>query len=1816
MQQLINMAKGKADRPANSDEVDPTPKTEQPFAEATKVCNLWIHDEGFSKEEVLFNADIFGESAVESEHVIEIGFLRASIEAQDFASKHDTTASTASMVDQVSQYNNGLDENASAAESLESDENAKFRFIATPMPQELRLQHPSLQICISKVIAETLGFCSGSRITVRKADPRECTATHVEIYFRDQYLARSDLWRLAISELAGKTVYRGQKLLFLGTIKAVVRNIYDHGQKFTSAYFAPSTIPIFRSESARYVIFVQMSKEMWDFDAEGRGEILFSRVIDGFLPGLFRRWAELEAKHLVSIVMFGRLECSLSPHHTSPQPDTSDVETAAIDSQALPYKDFYRVVVSDMSSGQWRSILDELKKEFRVFLRDISLQHTKTDTSTEDSTAQQDETSQPSIDGRPSSALRGNILEAINVASFQYAKDHLDRDLVRTGLSVVIISAGNGVFEADRDLLALTSEYLTNNGIGIDLVCLSRMPLHSVPLFIYRPTSRIWPAKHDTAPSFTVSTNVTPALESNGNRDIAMSASTTTLYGSTSASAYHVHPFLNPNDWQYGIPQWIDVSYWVPELDPKNDAPGLLNVPHQVPPANNPNQPKPFIPRARMYELQMMGIMELGLANISIPYLSEIELPYSRPRTESKSKRGLPTDDVLSPSSSLPKQTGLADKRGNPLGPGTQRKGLLTGHARQQKNTFDRMEEYDRVLFRPAAVHKARNSKRELRRGNPPADYIKETRSKRFTNVTRSRYGVTSQRSETAHSPFSRKSATASNSSLRPKSVFNPSQTSTKISRSISFALRGLGTAAPRAVASTEVNVQHAQAETPSKGSPTYRSLVPSTEDSTQFDSLREPSKLRHSRVVEPGDHSHATSQIVGPASRPISIKKPGHNLVDSDTYDTSETENSVSTTVTQIRDSRSRDGKNTGDGVQTEQVSQSSRSTDSQRSRNSTGTPCRVGDLPWITNLNPSNPKNVDASRVSWFGRWQHVFPKAPRASAVKWRSLCTPAAIPLTTLDLPSRKQLSSDYVRSHYSVTNHDDDQLLEVPRTRECLLREMISLRLSHGYQFVLNSDIEDIDGYRPSKLESIYSISSLSGEGATIFMVMGNTVQRLLCTGTADIQVTKYVKKSLAFDRLESRSFPYIPKIKTILSTNYFSRPMNIAGTIQEYPWNSADQFLAGHYDQPETLADRLRFWRARFVLIPVEPPPTTRRPGPAMSQDNEEEIRLLGIQQLTQMWQRCRYVPAEERRFAPKHSRKKMDDNPLEINFQTRNASEIIANEVERLRLAKEASRPTQLLPESDLFSTASLNVGSLAQTMQGDKGVEIKNRLWHLRTHQNSFIGEAMTTWLLQNFRDIETREEAVELGNELMAQGVFQHVDRRHNFRDGMFYYQFGPDYRQPRPESRNSWLPGRRSDKSMPPTPGGENTSKTSPLRSRPRSDSDLEKHEREASTLTPTKGNSSSRMSVSMSKLMRLDVDSRKRSNRPEIIDLHYDRLHNPENCYHFELAWINVTSKLVEDTVVSWTATAERYGLKCVEVPIGEASSINTCGPFRTPSIVKLEIQPPVESNNTPSSYFDTESNPRKIPSDKFRYHKAILKRFNFVLDREAAGEFPQDVDVIYSWGKLEYQCSQYVHRSGVLLAQITGAGEFLLLGNRLFDTRSAANREANKFDANYTHAAHDRRPPQGTAAHGAGIRPLTSFPPQASYQSPHLSPLVRATSDVLGPHALATSGLKTYITPEQIKTELEMFCSDAQQLDSFYQEVRVKEPSSSVLRSVQHDAQLIGESAIPDLQLNPSEKAGGDGSGRGTYDARNSRDMSRDRLDDQQDGGNASKVDI
>lgn len=1706
--------------------------------------SLSTHNETFSLEQVLFAESCLSGTNIRDGDLVEITQLRDATAVRDFETQALPSDAGAS----------------NAARDGSQTEKTNHAFIckvkiATP---EQSAKQQNLAVSLQKAVATKFGLTSPSLILVTKADVEEWIASHIEICFRDAYLSRSDMWRFACQELVGKTAYVGQKISFLNSLKATVRGIHVQGRRSQIAYFGNTTVPVFRSEAARYVIFIQMSREMWDFDSEGNGEILFNKVVNGFLPDLFKRWSDMEVRHLVSIVMFGRLEYKQSDMNDGNMMSNITRTMGNNGGETINHQDFYRVVVTDMASAQWATILEELKRDFRVFLRDVSL-FRRPEGRGNNSVREEIGPEQNRITGRLSGALKGNILEAINLAASQFSNDYIDRDLIRTGISTVVVTAGSGVFDVDRDLLRLTSETLTNNGVGIDIVCLSRMPLHSVPLFRYRLKDNPGIGTTESSLSTSIGSNSLsttlphPSLPDLSGSPAFSSANASLKYFSRFPSAF---PSRLPQIYGYGIPQWIDLSYWSSDADLEKQRLRRKRA------KTAKTSTEPFLPRVRMYELQMMGLMELGMADISIPYLSQ-----KSGKGDLNFRRWAHEKRVSSYARSLSRSPELRKK--SPVAAMRQQKGPANKHEGVSviSRMLAAMDDYDASLFAAARIVTQERSK-------PPRDAVHDgRRMQELASLARpiSIASKSSFKNPRVAPDSDEKSETASIRSSITKPV-RPA----RAPRNFSYSARGLLPFKASAVASI-VSTEHVKAQTQPLA------VQEHVTGNTTSDNASIRSSASHTQAnnnVDSGSRP-STGTKHEESSMPIRIAPAGN--------DTSLRINAFSKqTWQQLRQHRNQ--SDTGGNLHHSNASDSDGD-----SIHASITPSSVPDskIPFLRNVNASNPLKR-RSYADVFGRWQHLYPRKPRSATVKWRSLCTPASVPLTTEDFPSREDLDLNYEGICHSVPVSDSStSTIHHPGSGHALLLEMISLRIAHGYQFVVGETVSSVLG---KKLDDCYNLCDTENDKTreqTVVLAMGNTIQKLELSGSS-VKVTKHIQKLTEADMLMSSTIGYTPFIRTILSNGYFPRELAMKGFSEQYPWNIADSALANINEQDSDNIVKLRHWRARYVLLPVEPPVATWKKHQA--DENEEEIHLLGIRALTQLWQRHQFRTAEEKALL--HSRastlKRHDENPLEVKMETVNMSELVAMELDRLVQVEDGVQldSVPLVPEPQRLDRSS-GMTKIAQAMQGESGIEIKNRRWHLKLYYNCFHGEEFTNWLMRNVQNMPTRDEAVEFGNQLMKEGLFEHVNGRHGFKDGTYFYSIRQPYRTSRMETPKSWfLHGRQSERSVPATPATEHASRELlPNNVRTRSGSNIAQQLHSGNNSENKLGFERKRKAVSLSRMIRVDVDPKKRSflSRPEFVDVHYDRFHNPENCYHLELNWISTTCKLVDDAVSSWTIAAERYGLKLVEVPLAEACEVPKTEPFRNPYRIKLALEPP--KHKAPGILFNpvfysTNSFSPQSPAaasniDKHVFQKAILRRSNFVLDMEAIHEFPENVRIDYNGGKLEYKHTQFVHRSGVILAQIMDDGDIILLANRLYNSRLVNTKEASVRFAesrrDYGPQAHRPAVPPSSLASmqasgiigvnlaspttGVNSSPaLSAVPNLGLIDSPSFTPL---DSSINGSAMLTSSGLKsvmadtfgpkskfastglwnTLITPEQIKDDLEAFCLDKFRLEAFYKEV-------------------------------------------------------------------------
>ncbi|KAI6083828.1 vacuolar membrane-associated protein IML1 [Hypoxylon rubiginosum] len=1789
--------KTSTDSPLSPDTVSSNSTAREPPSSkraTERVCSVTIND-SVIRDEVLLNLDLFG-GAVQPGALMSITPIKSDQDRTQGTQYGTLRQASFQRAFSSTTLNDDLSKS-------DSDVGRRYVFVAKDVPKELKARQPSIEVYVSKQIGVAFNMKKGTQVVVAPVDHLSpaIEASHVELSFKDMYMSRADMWRLAVADLTDRTVYKGQVLYFLGVIKATVSTVFVEGRRAQSAFFGRNTRPIFRSESARYVLFIQMAREMWDFDSDGSGEIMFYKVVNGFLPALFKKWALLQVKHLVSIVLFARVEYDTGI--------TTELATSTLHSdyytefqtsgEKRPYKDFYRVVVSEMSSGEWTKILHQLKMEFNVFRRDISLHHRDAMSSAmeipEDSSAKG--TSTGKIKAQSSLAMYGNFLEAINLASSLYAHDYVDRDLLRTGISIVVISPGPGVFEVEYESLRRTTEALVGNGIGIDLICIPNIPLHSVPLFRYRNPHFLEANQRPQARSVRSrdSTPKQPTPLAGSYTTLAESMSPTKAADSSSRND-SASSTLYTDEWSFAVPQWLHISYWTGKSEEALSFQGItLSASSQSP---NDCQDD-FTIRCRLYDLQMRSVLETNEIDTTPLHADPI---YSSTIDNFETRKKLPSSD-----------------------------NRLSTHTRNRKvpeALFDPV--YGFLKFIPDKLTKTgemslwkqlqnfdeNRARLPAHRPLPPTNTyreLEETAGKQLmedahlfgtsvgdTRITGPSTGLSSSVASSSRTGLevpistatSRRNSTATNAQPRPP----PPIRAPKIMRQISLGQRGFGIAAPK-VATAELKMENV----------TRMESVPKTTPVTPIKSAARPSSSKAAstgNILQTFDHSDSVSDLKqATPSRPIRIRNPVQTL---DTISTLRSGQIPATPVARSARPDDRDLRH----------SEALRKEDEKRLYNSKLRAGGVPELPttlspttamapWLVVLNPSNPNvnRVDDSIL--FSRWQHVFPRPSEMRVMKWKSLSCPAAVPLTTEHFPTQAQFNTEYQRQPYNVSQEIEDELAEQPKSRVEFLRDLVSARFAHGFQVVIGPSVAKAFDQKAVRIADVFSIDKTIGDGTSIFMSVGNTIHQLSCVNGTEVEVNIYVRKPTESLAQVDHPSSYKPAIRTLLDETYQTVDVDIMTPKPERNWNYIDSYLAGHTDE---MTENLRFWRARFVLIPMYPrsysTPTVR------NEDDEEEVRLEGIKKLAQLWQRYRFLPPSERQFQSAGARKR-DPNPLDIVYKTEDPSVVIAAELETLPLFEnvEPTHRKGLVSDRERFSKSNFNVAALAEAIQQPVelgGIRMQTRRWHFRIHYYCFIGSDMTTWLLDNFEDLESREEAVELGNSLMVleedkskdkekdsgkdakkdrdRGIFVHVERRHPFRDGQFFYQIVSEFAKPHPVG---WFNARRRDISVPSTPMSENLPKDSP-RPNPaglqRPTSIHEENSPISGSTTPTLATTGGKRSkVALSRMMKYDVDHRKKSYRPERINLHYDRLHNPDNCYHIRIDWMNVTAKLIEDALKSWAAIAAQHGLRLVEVPIAEACRIAETNPFRRPYRIKLALPPPTQR---PVTYYDPNSFAPQTQPGKFYYQKALLRKFDYVLDVEAASNFPSNVDVSYSWGKPDFKYSQYIHRSGMILAEITDEGDFLLIANRLYSNRAAVfqpaqprtdtapNERVSRLlnSSAYTNYGLAEPTPISSPMFrpvlfaAANSRAPLEPPPSSGMNGPKPLPSVTGTGFTLG-------------EPESLKDTLETFCKDAKALDAFYKETL----EHGITGTPMARAASMGPDAVPDANI-PTLVLGGNSS--------------------------------
>jgi hypothetical protein len=318
-------------------------------------------------------------------------------------------------------------------------------------------------ISVEQSIAQTFGLQAYKNVLIRIVDPPDISLDSIELTFKDQYMGRSEMWRLKNS-LVNTCVYIKKNIEFCGgAVRCQVYEMWSQGDRVACGVITEDTKVVFRSSTSMVYLFLQMSSEMWDFDIYG--DLYFEKAVNGFLSDLFMKWKKNGSNHEVTIVLFSRTFYEASNLEEFP---LHMRECLQKDYKGRYYEDFYRVAVQNERYDDWSGILVQLRRIFSEYLKIVLEYHKR-----------------PGIDipaATNSTAAQGNFLEVLNMSLNVFEKHYLDRSFDRTGQLSVVVTPGVGVFEVDRELTNITKQRIIDNGVGSDLVCVGEQPLHAVPL--------------------------------------------------------------------------------------------------------------------------------------------------------------------------------------------------------------------------------------------------------------------------------------------------------------------------------------------------------------------------------------------------------------------------------------------------------------------------------------------------------------------------------------------------------------------------------------------------------------------------------------------------------------------------------------------------------------------------------------------------------------------------------------------------------------------------------------------------------------------------------------------------------------------------------------------------------------------------------------------------------------------------------------------------------------------------------------------------------------------------------------------------------------------------------------------------------------------------------------------------------------------------------------------------------------------------------------------------------------------------------------
>ncbi|XP_005093712.1 GATOR complex protein Iml1 isoform X2 [Aplysia californica] len=672
-----------------------------------------------------------------------------------------------------------------------------------------------------------------------------------------------------------------------------------------------------------------------------------------------------------------------------------------------------------------------------------------------------------------------------------------------------------------------------------------------------------------------------------------------------------------------------------------------------------------------------------------------------------------------------------------------------------------------------------------------------------------------------------------------------------------------------------------------------------------------------------------------------------------------------------------------------------------------------------------------------------------------VDWKSLTIPASLPVTTDYFPDRRSLHYDYVVSEYELLPEDvnaeiwaswsrspsyEDKTLLVYRraplnTHEVFL-ELISQRLGQGFQLITKKKPRTSESgktnLQPHSSASGFMRPSIRAVDEEYYMSIGRIYHKVTLSGQT-VRVTRYWPRHPQ----PQLHYEYRYRFKAPDSFSYDVSWTNFCNErLENYNWNHLDQYICTGGDWEYGLIDPLRYWRSRFLLMPLSNPATKKITDRETTRcDIYEEKSATELQQLISGFIRFLESMNKMKRPSPQQRKSKAD---AAASASANNAGSGSGGDSsprkpdgesgskekeERLSLASSSARLVEALTDP----IHGLNL------FQQQAGLPL-----------NTFISAEAVAWCSQNVAGAESTMQAVTVMQRLMDEQYVLHAsgNLKHRFIYGFYLYyipqrvlQKGGQSAEPSSHPtthlntpgtnhnslfQNEWcevsvLPVKhmkeeRTDVACEPVIIEESPPRTKfyvpqegPRKS---SDSMLVPELEDWRELTgQSKQCWGQQTATLLHKYVNVEVDPQRKSERKEIAMARYHAYYSPKCAFELQIQWMVSTGCVLGDLVYAFARRASSCGFHLMPVP---------CDPFALPYTENSDplrgpIFVPLNMTAFEEDLFEDCSD-EKRQEMLYIIQDAIIKRFGFL---------PVSVKVPDSHGSSSMQeenCNhQYVH---------------------------------------------------------------------------------------------------------------------------------------------------------------------------------------------------------